>query len=108
LVERIVGDLDGGGNAPRVDVLPDGSAKIDGLALVADINERFGLHIDEESYDTVGGYVLGRLGRRPKVGDQIDVDGRRMRVETLDGIRVARVWLSKPAQTSTTEPPVQP
>ena len=30
------------------------------------------------------------------MGDTIDVDGRTMRVETLDGLRVAKVWLSKP------------
>ena len=51
--------------------------------------------------------MLGRLGRRARVGDTIDVEGRRMRVEQLDGLRVARVWLSKPgkkpADRSTTE-----
>ena len=56
------------------------------------MNERFGLDIDETTYTTVGGFVLGRLGRRPKVGDTIEVDGRRMRVEALEGIRVATVW----------------
>ena len=35
-----------------------------GSTLVTDVNERFGLHIDETTYTTVGGYVLGRLGRR--------------------------------------------
>ena len=54
-----------------------------------------GLHIDEESYNTLGGYVLGRLGRRARVGDRFDVEGRTLRVEALDGLRVARVYLSK-------------
>ena len=80
---------------------PDGSADIDGLALVTDVNEQFGLHIDEDTYTTIGGYVLGRLGRRARVGDTIDVEGRRLRVEALDGLRVAKVWLSKPQQRST-------
>jgi len=74
-----------------------------GRVLVADVNGQFQLHIDEATYTTVGGYVLGRLGRRPRVGDTIDVDGRRMRVDTLDGLRVAKVWLSKPTKISTTE-----
>jgi CBS domain containing-hemolysin-like protein len=74
----------------------DGSADIDGLTLIADVNAQFGLHIDEETYNTVGGYVLGRLGRRARVGDTIEVEGRRIRVEQLDGLRVARVWLSMP------------
>ena len=54
----------------------------------------FALTIDEGTYTTVGGYVLGRLGRRPKVGDAIECDGRKMRVDALDGLRVAKVWLS--------------
>jgi putative hemolysin len=71
--------------------------------LVTDVNERFGLHIDAATYTTVGGFMLGRLGRRPHVGDAIDVNGRRMRVVALDGIRVSRVWLSKPARPATTD-----
>ncbi len=96
LMERIVGDIGGGfgGRPPRVAVLGDGSAEIDGLALVAEINDQFALHIDEETYNTVGGYVLGRLGRRPKLGDTVDVEGRVLRVDALDGLRVERVWLS--------------
>ena len=97
LIERIVGDLGSGfGGAARIGVLPDGSAQIDGLVLIADVNGQFGLHIDEKTYNTVGGYVLGRLGRRPRLGDTIDVEGRQMRVDALDGLRVAKVWLSKP------------
>jgi CBS domain containing-hemolysin-like protein len=97
LMERIVGGLGRGfGGSATIEALPDGSARIDGLVLVNDVNDRFGLHIDATTYMTVGGYVLGRLGRRPHVGDAIDVEGRLMRVEALEGIRVAKVWLSTP------------
>jgi putative hemolysin len=65
---------------------------------VTDVNERFGLHIDATTYTTVGGFMLGRLGRRPRLDDTIEVDGRRMRVVALEGIRVSRVWLSRPSQ----------
>jgi CBS domain containing-hemolysin-like protein len=92
LMERIGGEF--GGSAARIAGRPDGSADIDGLALVTDVNAQFDLHIDEENYTTVGGYVLGRLGRRAQIGDVIEVEGRRMRVEALDGLRVAKVWLS--------------
>jgi Mg2+/Co2+ transporter CorC len=98
LMERIVGDLGtASGTTPRINVLPDGSAMIDGLALVGDVNDQFALHIDKTTFTTIGGYVLGRIGRRAKAGDVIDVEGRRMRVEALDGLRIAKVWLSKPA-----------
>jgi magnesium and cobalt exporter, CNNM family len=91
-MERIVGKLGGDfGAAASVQQLPDGSAEIDGLALVTDINEQFALEIDEETYTTIGGYMLGRLGRRPKVGDTVEAGSRTLRVEAVDGLRVSRV-----------------
>jgi len=95
LMERIVGELSTGAKA-RINVLPDGSADIDGLVLSAEVNLQFGLQIDEGTYTTVGGFVLGQLGRRPRAGDVVAIEGRTMRVDALDGIRVARVRLSAP------------
>jgi putative hemolysin len=98
LMERIVGDVPTETGTPtgRVTIDADGSAEIDGLTLVPDVNVQFGLHIDEDLYTTLGGYVLGRLGRRAKVGDTIDIEGRTLRVDALDGWRVAKLHLSKP------------
>ena len=99
LMERIIGEIPGEmGAQTRTVVRSDGSADIDGLTLVSDTNGQFGLHIDEATYTTIGGYVLGRLGRRARVGDTIDVEGRKMKVEAIDGLRVAKVWLSKPTK----------
>jgi putative hemolysin len=95
LMERIVGSLGHEGAGGGITVLADGSALVDGLALVTDVNEQFGLHIDEDVYNTIGGYVLGRLGRRARLGDRIEVERRTMRVEALDGLRVARVFISR-------------
>jgi magnesium and cobalt exporter, CNNM family len=97
VMERIVGQLGGDfGTAGRqITQMPDGSAEVDGLALVSDINEQFGLEIDEETYSTIGGYMLGRLGRRPKMDDTVEAGGRTLTVVTLDGLRVARVRIQK-------------
>jgi CBS domain containing-hemolysin-like protein len=108
LMERIIGEIPGEmGAQTRTVVRRDGSADIDGLALVSDTNQQFGLHIDESTYTTIGGYVLGRLGRRARVGDVIDVEGRKIRVEAIDGLRVAKVWLSKAKQLPPPEPDAQ-
>jgi CBS domain containing-hemolysin-like protein len=105
LMERIVGEVpdQSGSGTARITVRDDGSADVDGLALVTDVNTQFGLNIDEDTYTTLGGYVLGRLGRRARIGDVMDVEGRRMRVDALDGWRVARVWLSTAGNTTTTD-----
>jgi len=98
LMERIVGEIGTGseGGMSAITVLTDGSAMIDGLALTTDLNAQFALQIDEDLYDTIGGYVLGRLGRRPRLGDSVEIGKRRIRVEALDGLRVARVLLTAP------------
>src|SRR5437868_4186339 len=79
LMERIIGEVPGELGSPatvRITVRADGSADVDGLALVTDVNAQFDLHIDEDTYTTIGGYALGRLGRRPKIGDTIEVEDR--------------------------------
>jgi CBS domain containing-hemolysin-like protein len=97
LMERIVGEIgdEQSGGSTTVSVLTDGSALVDGLAFVPDINAQFGLHIDEDVYNTIGGYVMGCLGRRPRLGDVVETEGKRLRVEALDGLRVARVLITK-------------
>jgi putative hemolysin len=100
LMERIVGSAGTG----RMTIHQDGSADIDGLTLITDVNAQFGLNIDEDTYTTLGGYVMGRIGRRARVSDTIEVEGRKMRVLALDGLRVSKVWIST---TATEEPPAE-
>ena len=51
LMSRIVGDLGGSVGGGQIALHADGSADINGLALVTDVNEQFDLAIDESVYD---------------------------------------------------------
>jgi CBS domain containing-hemolysin-like protein len=95
LVEEIVGEVSDPFDEPEVQPLPDGTALIDGLATIQEVNERFDLHLDDPDYDTLAGFVLGRLGRLAEVGDQVTVDGVDLRVEAMDGLRIARLSLTR-------------
>jgi CBS domain containing-hemolysin-like protein len=75
----------------------DGTWLVDGLGSLAELRERLGLELEDEPYDTVGGLVFGRLGRLPKVGDVVDVEGRRFVVSALDGRRVSQVRVERGA-----------
>ncbi len=96
LVSRLLGSV-GDEYAPathEVRTLTDGSIVADGLALVEDVNAQLGTHFDASEVDSIGGLVFSRLGRRPRVGDEVDIDANyRARVERLDGLRIARVRL---------------
>jgi putative hemolysin len=98
LVERLLGSV-GDEYAPaahEVRQLPDGTIVADGLALVEDVNAQLGTHFDTSEVDSMGGLVFSRLGRRPQVGDEVEIGGNyRARVERLDGLRIARVRLLK-------------
>jgi CBS domain containing-hemolysin-like protein len=106
-LERIVGDVRSEQEAgwPDIERLSDREALVDGLLLIQDVNEDFGLELDEEEYHTIGGYAFGALGRRPEVGDAIDAPGCRLIVEALDGMRVSRlrIELEQPAPAPVTE-----
>jgi magnesium and cobalt exporter, CNNM family len=96
LLERIVGEVQDEFEGPEteIELMPDGSAVIDGLTLIDDVNSRFGLRLDDTDYDTIGGYVFGELGRKPSIGDEVPVNNRTLKVMDLDGLRIARVELS--------------
>jgi CBS domain containing-hemolysin-like protein len=99
LVTRLLGSV-GDEYAPathEVRTLADGTIVADGLTLVEDINAQLGTRFDASEVDSLGGLVFSRLGRRPHVGDEVDIGGNyRARVERLDGLRVARVRLLPP------------
>jgi CBS domain containing-hemolysin-like protein len=105
LIEQLIGEVQDpfDKSAPEIQRLPDGSALLDGLALIETVNETLGLNLKDEYYDTIAGFVLGRLGRMAKVGDVVETDGLRLRVEALDGLRIARISLSpaKPTENGT-------
>jgi len=94
IIEEIVGDLADQfetGEVPEMQRLKDGSALIDGLMLITEVNGEFKLHIVDENYDTIGGHIMGRLERIPDVGDTITEGGILLRVEAMNGMRIERI-----------------
>jgi len=61
---------------------------VPGATDVAELNERYGLHVPEEDYTTIGGFVFGALGRLPTVGDRVAAGGAVFSVTEMDGRRV--------------------
>jgi CBS domain containing-hemolysin-like protein len=99
LLEEIVGDVQDPFDVepPAIEHLPDGSARIDGMTLIEEINAAFGLNLADSIYDTIAGFMLGRLGRIPQPGDTVEdpESGIRLRVEEMERLRIARVGLER-------------
>jgi CBS domain containing-hemolysin-like protein len=97
---RLLGRWLGGGRegVEMVRPLATGNVLLSGLALIADVEEVTGAELAREDYDTVGGFIMTRLGRIPRVGDRVDVPGYQFRVMAMDGRRVDRVLVIKSPQ----------
>lgn len=98
LLEEIVGEVSDPFDriTPEIQTLPDGSALIDGLTLIEEVNQHLNLSLQDPNYDTIAGYVLGKLGRMPRVGDVVEGAGVRLKVESMDGLRIAHLSLTFP------------
>lgn len=99
LMRALVGRIDeesSFGPSGRASVEADGSMLLDGLLRIHEFEELIGVDLPEPEragVETLGGLVMARLDRMPRVGDEVLVAGRRVRVEQLQGRRVGVVRL---------------
>jgi len=96
LLEEIVGEIQDEYDVeePMIIRISDNEARVDGRAAVDDLEELFDTQLgleDDDEYDTVGGLIYHRVGGVPNPGDEVEVDGLRLTVETTDGRRVGKV-----------------
>lgn len=94
---RLLGRWLGGGRQQGETVRPlaAGNLLVSGLALIADVEDATQAELTSEDYDTIGGFIMHRLGRIPRVGDRVEVPGYQFRVMAMDGRRVDRVLVVK-------------
>ncbi len=91
LIEEIIGEIqDEHEDDEPVDFQPleEGVLRIWGGVPLRAVNERLGLALPEERFDTVGGFVFGSLNRIPVAGDEVRVDGGTFRVVKMRGRRI--------------------
>ena len=95
-LEELVGEIidEHDEETPEVLDLPNGDKIVDGSMSLSDFNDCFRLSLDDDEYDTIGGYLFGTFGHVPTQGETHDTDGWRMKVEELDGRRIRSVRLS--------------
>jgi magnesium and cobalt transporter len=67
------------------------------LTRIEDFNSYFKTELSDEDYDTVGGLVMYGLGRLPRKGDSVEMEGFRFKVLQADRRRVHSVEVSTAA-----------
>lgn len=96
ILEELVGEItdehDEQPAAPPINRVDADTVDIDARVRVDEINEELDIALlEDESYDTVGGYVFSRLGHVPTAGEELVADNVRIEVLDVDERRIKRL-----------------
>jgi putative hemolysin len=93
ILEQMVGEIhDEFDVVERPLTLPDGGMIFDAGIKVRDLSAQYNITLaDDSSYETVGGFVLSKLGFIPRGGESFETDGYRFTVMEMDRRRISRV-----------------
>jgi CBS domain containing-hemolysin-like protein len=98
LLEELVGEItdEYDVEVPVVVWGSDGVAVVPGATPVDEVNDRLHLELPEdEEYDSIGGYVLHRLGRVPAPGECVEADGATVVVDRMAGNRIEQLRIER-------------
>jgi len=89
LLEEIVGEITDEYDAEQVEAatLDDGSVRVSSRFPIDDLDELFGVDVEEEDVDSVLGLMAKHLGRVPIPGSHVDAHGLRFVAEAATGRR---------------------
>nr|WP_246525523.1 hemolysin family protein [Geomobilimonas luticola] len=93
LLEEIVGDIQDEYDVEEEWLVQeaDGSLVVDGRLPIEELEEHFGIEVEREKFDTVGGLLFHLTGRIPAVGEEIENGTIRFTVLEADERRVSKV-----------------
>ena len=98
IVEELVGEIRDEYDEGEAAIRRIGEADwyyVPGSARPDQLRSQVGIKLPDGEYETVGGFVMDRLGRIPRRGDRLEFDGWVLRVRRMEGRRVAEVELLK-------------
>jgi CBS domain containing-hemolysin-like protein len=102
LLEQVFGDLpdeEAEETEPEILQQPDGSLQVAGGVSIDEMNELFGFGFPTNEAVTMAGLVLQVLGRIASVGDEVEINRIRIRVENVDRFRITTLSLFPPAES---------
>lgn len=95
LVEEIVGEIEDEYDEEdnSIEVIKENEYVVDGSARLHDISELLGVDIDSEEFDSVGGLMIGALGRMPEEKEEVVSNDITFIAEEIDKNRIKKVRL---------------
>jgi putative hemolysin len=99
VLEELVGEIQDEFDLPdnRLERIDERTVRAAGSMTIDDFNEAVGTAFPHEGQRTLAGLVFDALGRRPGPGDAVELDGTRIEVEQMDGLRITGLLVQLPA-----------
>jgi len=98
-IEQIVGDIDDEFDVDEEhDIRREGERQflVRGATPISEFNDFFGVSLSDEAFDTVAGLVMQQLGRMPRRGETLQVEGLELKVLRADRRRVEALKVTTP------------
>jgi len=107
LLEEIVGEIQDEYDTEQLEdfrQIDDNSFEIDAGLPVDDINDKLGIHLpEEEDFDTLGGYIMFKLGHLPSEGETLEEKEFDISILKVIERRVERVRLTRHIESTEQE-----
>ena len=105
LLEEIVGEIadEYDREEPQVEEAGDGRFLVNARMPVDELSELLDVELPDEEWDTVGGLMMGLLGRLPSQGETVELQGLRFTAERVKGRRIAKVLVEPVDETEPAE-----
>ena len=93
LIEEVFGDIEDEYDdyENEIEVIKEDEYVVDGSAKSDDISELIGVNMESEEFDSVGGLIIGELGRFPENKEEVNLNNIRFVVEEVDKNRIKKV-----------------
>jgi putative hemolysin len=97
LLEELVGEIRDEYDVESEAVVDEGNGSFvfSGTVDVDEVVDRLKVAIEREGFETVGGYLLSRLGRVPAIGETFYIDGLRIQVVEAERRRIRKVRIAR-------------
>lgn len=99
MLEEIVGEIRDEYDADEKDEIRKVGEReylVEGSLNLDDINDRLGLSLKSEDFDSVGGLIIGKLDHLPEEGESVEVGGVKLNVEKVTRNRIDLVRVTIP------------
>ncbi len=93
LLEEIVGDIQDEYDdfENDIQVIKEDEYLVNGSTKLAIINDMIGTNLESENFDSIGGFIIGELGRLPEESERIEYQNIKLIVENMDKNRIRNV-----------------